>query len=432
MAEHDITELLDLAGRTYSPDVPGGLANVKARAGRHKRVRGMASIGVALVVGAASVMTGILLVAPRQIPAGAARYLHISPATRIVNLSAPSNGLTDLYFADAAHGLGMQQHCSLSPTADTTCSLAIARTGDGGRTWTPVGQVLHVTYPDSRASYPFISFATNGKDGWIYGSKTFVTHDGGRTFEEDGPRGLVMDLSIVGNEMWALSRPCPPGTAGCTSTVYSVPVGGGPWHALRGAPKLEYPYLQLLRTSAKDALLAARATDGAISVTKDGGVSWITHPLPSLCAQLDHVTALSRHDVWVLCTGPAPSESQAKELFHSVDTGRTWVLTAASNAAPGVGTLPTLGIVTMVTSVAPARLWIALDEGPLLASTDGGRTWAPQGLPADGGVGQLTFTDALHGFAVTGPHDALYRTSDGGAHWAKAGSQQDARGMGTS
>jgi len=318
--------------------------------------------------------------------------------------------------------MGMEQHCSLSPTANTTCSLMIARTSDGGTTWRPVGQALHVTYPDSRASYPFISFATNGKDGWIYGSKTFVTHDGGKTFEGDGPGGLVMDLSIVGNKMWALSRPCPPANPGCSSTVYSAPISGGPWHAMKGGPTLQYPYLQLLRTSAEDAFLAAQATDGTLYATNDGGISWISHPLPSLCGQLEHLTALTRHDAWVLCTSGTPNDSQAKELFHSVDAGRTWALVATSNAgeAPGVGTLPTLGIVTLVTSVAPDRLWIALDQGPLLASTDGGRTWTPQGLPADFGVNQLTFTDALHGFAVLSSNDTLYRTSDGGAHWAKA------------
>jgi hypothetical protein len=368
---------------------------------------------------------GHLVVAPMPNPAGAARYLRISPATRIVDLSGPANGLTDVYFADATHGIGMEQHCSLSATANTTCSLMIARTSDAGRTWRPVGQALHVTYPDSRASYPFISFATNGKDGWIYGSKTFVTHDGGRTFEADGPGGVVMDLFIVGDEMWAISRPCPPAMPECSSTVYSAPTSGGSWRPLHGAPKLDYPYLRLLRTSAGDAFLAAQASNGTMYVTEDGGASWITRPLPSLCDQLEHLTAQGRNDVWVLCTGSAPGESQAKQLFHSVDAGGTWKLVATSNAgqAPNVGTLPTLGIVTLLTSVAPDRLWIALDQGPLLASTDGGRTWTPQGLPTNGGVNQLTFADALHGFAVLSSSETLYRTSDGGVHWAKVASQ---------
>ena len=70
----------------------------------------------------------------------------------------------------------------------------------------------------------------------------------------------------------------------------------------------------------------------------------------------------------------------------------------------------------------PDRLLITFDQGPPIASTDGGRTWTPQGLPASGGVEQLTFTDAQHGWAILLPNDALYRTSDGGVHWVPTAS----------
>jgi hypothetical protein len=203
MPDHDITRLLDRASLSYSPDTSKGLTNVKARIARRKRGRRAAS-AVFLVVLVAAVLT-VAFTVPGQHSADAVRYLRISPTDRVVNLGAPPNGLTDVYFADSTHGLGLEQHCVLSPTTNTVCSLAIVRTNDAGRTWKLVGQTLHVTYPYSHASQPFIDFVTNGKDGWIYGSKTFVTHDGGKTFEADGPGGLVMDLSIVGNETWALS-----------------------------------------------------------------------------------------------------------------------------------------------------------------------------------------------------------------------------------
>ena len=422
MPDHDITRLLDRASLLYDPDTSNGWANVKTRNARRKRSRRRVSVVLLLTLAAA--LLAVALTVPGQDSANAVRYLRISSTAQVVDLAGPSNGLTDVYFADSTHGLGLEQHCVLSPTTNTVCSLAIVRTSDAGRTWKMVGQTLHVTYPHSRASYPFITFVTNGKDGWIYGSKTFVTHDGGKSFEEEGPGGLVMDLSIVGNETWALSRPCPPGVFGCSSTVFTTPTGGGPWHVEQGAPKLQYPYLQLLRPSAQDAFLAALATDGTLYATTDGGASWVSHPLPPLCDRLERLTALTSHDVWVLCLGAAPSHSQEKKLFHSVDDGRTWVLVATSDPGPpsGIGRLPASGIVTLVTSVYPDRLLIAFDQGPLIASTDGGRTWIPQGLPASGGVEQLTFTDAQHGWAILLPHDALYRTSDGGGTWVSTGS----------
>jgi photosystem II stability/assembly factor-like uncharacterized protein len=422
MPDHDITRLLDRASLLYSPDTPNGLANVKARNARSKRSR--RTVSVVLLVALVAVLLTVALTVPGQNSANAVRYLRISSASRVVDVAPPSNGLTDVYFADSMHGLGLEQHCVLSPTTNTVCSLVIVRTNDAGRTWKLVGQTLRVTYPHSRASQPFIDFVTNGKDGWIYGSKTFVTHDGGKTFEEDGPGGLVMDLSIVGSETWALSRPCPPAKFGCSSTVFTTPTAGGSWHVDQGAPKLPYPYLQLLRPSAQYAFLAARATDATLYTTANGGLSWKSHPLPSLCDQLQHLTALNKQDVWALCAGPAPSHSQEKELYHSIDDGRTWVLVATTSPsrAPGVGTLPTLGIVTLLTSVAPDRLLISFNQGPPIASTDGGKIWQPQGLPASGGVEQLTLTDAQHGWAILEPNDTLYRTSDGGMHWVPTGS----------
>jgi photosystem II stability/assembly factor-like uncharacterized protein len=423
MTDSDITQLLDRAGRSYTPDTTDALVKVRKRAARHRQIRKRASVTVAFAVAAASATVGVLLAVPDKNPATAVHYLRIAPSVQLVAVSTSSNGLGDVYFADATDGIGMERKCSLSPTTNTSCSLTIVKTSNGGRTWTAVGQPLQVTYPDSRASYPFVNFATNGKDGWIYGSETFVTHNGGETFERTGPAGLTMDLSIVGNETWALSRPCPPGIPECSSTIYSTPTSGGPWRAMRGAPVLQYPYLQLLRTSAKEAFLIAQATDGTLHATQDGGVSWVSHPLPSPCAQLAKLTALTGHELWLLCDGPAPSDAQSKSLYYSVNAGKTWVLVATTNAVTlGVGTLPTSGIVTLVTSVAPAHLWIALDDGSLIASTDGGRTWRPQNLPSSAGIEQLTFTDTSHGWAILAPNDTLYQTSDGGAHWVSADS----------
>ena len=155
-------------------------------------------------------------------------------------------------------------------------------------------------------------------------------------------------------------------------------------------------------------------------VTNNGGVSWVSHRLPGLCAQVKHVAASSTRDTWALSGAATPSDIQTKELYRSVDAGSTWMLVASSNSPtePGAGRLPASGIVTQLISVGVGHLLMAFDNGTLIESTDNGRSWAPQGLPASGGVIQLTFTDARDGWAIVSPNDALYRTSDGGAHWA--------------
>jgi hypothetical protein len=209
MTDDNIAQLLEAAGRSFTPDSSIGLARVKARGMRQRRTRRATSIGLVLLA-VASATAGLVLALPADNLANPVRYLRISPTARVIDLAGPSNGLTDAYFANASDGIGLEQNCTLSPTSNTACSLTIVKTGDGGRTWTPTGHPLLVTYPGGRASYPFINFVTNGRDGWIYGSKTFVTHNGGETFEESGPPGLVSDISIVGDKTWALSRPCPP------------------------------------------------------------------------------------------------------------------------------------------------------------------------------------------------------------------------------
>ena len=154
MPDYDLSQLLDRAAASYSPDTSKALAKVKARSNRQRHSR-MLSIPI-LLVGVVAVSLALVLTLSRQQTANPVRYLRISPAVRILDLPAAStkgpSGLSDVYFADSQHGIGLDQHCVLSPTTNTVCSLAIVRTNDAGRTWKPVGETLHVTYPDSRAS----------------------------------------------------------------------------------------------------------------------------------------------------------------------------------------------------------------------------------------------------------------------------------------
>ncbi|MGH9017332.1 MAG: WD40/YVTN/BNR-like repeat-containing protein [Acidimicrobiales bacterium] len=423
MPETDIADLLALAARHYRPDAAGALAQVRTRAarGRRRRTRSLASAVVvlaAVVVGATVTVLGSSMA-----PSGPSSSVLLPPTSELAAASETSNGLVDLTFSSSGKGLGLERRCAVVPTADTVCSLAVVRTSDGGRDWRPAGRALHVRYPHSRASYPFIDFATNGQDAWIYGSETFVSRDGGRSFTRDDPGGIVSDLSIVGNETWALRRPCPPAVPGCVSRIITVPSAGGRWSPQRSAPELSYPYLQLLRPSGTAAFLAAEATDGTVEATDDGGASWTYHLLPPLCGELDHLAATSPRQVWALCTASAPAEAQAKQLYRSSDAGGRWTLVATTGPGAGgaVGSLPVAGVVTGLTAPAPGYIWIVLDHGPVLASDDGGRTWTEQSLPGGAEVDELTFTDARHGWALVAPGATLDRTSDGGRTWDEVG-----------
>jgi photosystem II stability/assembly factor-like uncharacterized protein len=86
---------------------------------------------------------------------------------------------------------------------------------------------------------------------------------------------------------------------------------------------------------------------------------------------------------------------------------------ASSSAVPapsGAGTAPALQAIQFVDQ---GHGWAA-GAGRIMATSDGGRTWARQ-YSGTAALQQLDFTDAAHGWA-TGP-GTLLRTTDGGATW---------------
>src|SRR6185437_6037991 len=99
MPDHDITQLLDRASLLYSPDTSNGLANVKSRNAHRKRSR--RTVSVVFLVALVAALLIVVLTVPGQNSANAVRYLRISSAARVVDLAAPTNGLTDVYFADS-------------------------------------------------------------------------------------------------------------------------------------------------------------------------------------------------------------------------------------------------------------------------------------------------------------------------------------------
>jgi photosystem II stability/assembly factor-like uncharacterized protein len=429
MSDDQITELLERAAETYTPDDNGAvLSAVKSRGRRRARIRkfevGVAALALA-VLGAAIVAW--ISVGGERGGSQSGHYLSISSLSRLVSDSAQATGVStdnaivDPYFANARQGIALRSDCVLStaPPRDTSCTLAVVRSDDGGATWKAVGQHLRVTYPNSRASYPFIDFTTNGKDGWIYGDETFVTHDGGTTLTRDSLVGLVSNLSIVGGNVWALVRPCPPSDPACGSRLYSASVRGGSWDIVTSAPALTYPYLSLLRPSVNRAYLAAQANAGLLYSTKDGGSSWDHHSLPPLCGQLLRLSADTHDDLWALCLSASATNRQTKELYRSRDSGAAWSLVATTPSEGFVaGSLPTSGIVSSFTSVGRDELVVTLVRGPVYVSHDGGKNWTESDLPG-GNLQQLTFSNPLTGSAILYSGE-VYRTSDGGIHWTLA------------
>jgi photosystem II stability/assembly factor-like uncharacterized protein len=62
--------------------------------------------------------------------------------------------------------------------------------------------------------------------------------------------------------------------------------------------------------------------------------------------------------------------------------------------------------------------WAVGDEGTIIHTSDGGRTWATQECGVDSALEGVTFVDSRSGFVV-GDFGTILATTDGGASWAR-------------
>lgn len=170
--------------------------------------------------------------------------------------------------------------------------------------------------------------------------------------------------------------------------------------------------------------------DQGVFRSPDGGASW-------------QPSGLDGRIVWDLAVSPVDGRTlyagtQPPALYRSGDGGRTWAEIESVRRVPGAETwcLPnsTLGARarTIVFDQAdPARFWLGIEVGGVLASADGGASWSV-GLPGDNpDIHVLATHPARPGvlYATTGygridnsePMEkriaGLFRSADGGRTW---------------
>jgi photosystem II stability/assembly factor-like uncharacterized protein len=155
-----------------------------------------------------------------------------------------------------------------------------------------------------------------------------------------------------------------------------------------------------LAVAAKDTRTMARVGDSML-VTHDGGASW--KKTAALMGRRGHV-ALSADGAVIL---HAPEK--AKDVWRSGDGGATWTRVAGL-AAPDL---------RPVADPVDAHVFYVYDDAALLASTDGGATFAPRAALPGGGSHLVRVAPGRHGDVwVALKNGGLVRSVDGGAHFA--------------
>jgi len=326
-----------------------------------------------------------------------------------------------LSFVDALHGWALG-----TASKGQTTYLVLARTTDGGATWhylpfeeqsiaNAVGTTWRIFFTDTQV-------------GWLYGPNLYVTRDGGTTWAAppSGPVTIglppLLALSVFGDSGWAVTavQPCTTatGVGSCPPHLLVSTDGGRGWTRATQQPVIAGTQAQIVRVSHDIGWILSWQPDrSSLAVTRDGGDTWqsLATPCAPETSLEDRMAALDDMRIWVVCGGQPGAGMQLKQLITSTDGGRHW--TYQPNL-PSSGYVQSLALSA---STSGPMGWLAMARGPLYASTDDGRTWRPTNLAgtqvgqAGSGVIEVTFTDALHGWAATSTE--IFRTSDGGLHW---------------
>src|SRR5579884_626879 len=98
-----------------------------------------------------------------------------------------------------------------NPNTSTYGRITIWRTNDGGPRWHFVSSLP--AFPDAR-----IAFA-DYRDGWIYGSRLYSTHDGGSTWRRISLHGWQTVVTFSGTSVWRLDTACRGPDSDCHLTL---------------------------------------------------------------------------------------------------------------------------------------------------------------------------------------------------------------------
>jgi photosystem II stability/assembly factor-like uncharacterized protein len=370
------------------------------------------------------------------------------PPTTSTTVAAPSEGIVKVAFFNATNGYGL-----FAEKQGGQCSLSMAHTLDGGATYSG-----RVALPTSASCSPSPSIAFGAaSDGFVFGPGLFVSHDGGTTWADAHPDGVVLSVVPLGRSVWMLQTLCPSteSRTSCPLVLQESTDGGRSWPTrmelsiqttVGNVPAPALAWTWLVRTSPMSALilvpvplplrLGETGGRGVLLSTSDGGAHWQQQvdPCPIPAPSVSLLSEALDGTLWSACATQPAAGSQLKAVAHSTDGGKTWVTEAhcdpGASASPLAGPNctpgdPNGGYLEALAGVSTTTALIDGERNDVSVSHDGGATWqAVSPLPvtdANGSTGELFFTDALHGWEI-GPASgmsgaALWRTTDGGSSW---------------
>jgi photosystem II stability/assembly factor-like uncharacterized protein len=292
-------------------------------------------------------------------------------------------------------------------------SLALARTQDGGTTWTSVTPPpTGLFFEPGSVGVSGIRFADQ-QDGWAYGSQLWATHDGGGSWTQISLPGLtsgggmapIEGLETAAGMVYAVYFG-PAGFQLASSPVASDAWTVSPTEVSTGAGPVPSAQL-ILQGSAGWVIANDRLVVGGARLESGAWSPW-TPPCTNVGGPAT-LAASSSEDLFAACDqgvwGVEPTIEE--RAYTSTDGGASF--TELATVLPA----PCDALASCSPSVAAAGC-----GSDLVATFNGGGSWSTvYAGAANTAIAYAGFTTPNQGVAITGP-GTLLMTYDGGHTWA--------------
>jgi photosystem II stability/assembly factor-like uncharacterized protein len=366
------------------------------------------------------------------------------PVARTSSAAGPATAsyrLTGVAFTTATRGYG-----EFVSYPASRCRVAVAATTDGGARFS--APVMVATWRCATGAEPAgsLAFDVHG-DGFLYGPKLFVTHDGGRAWVASHQPGQVLAVEADQRSVWMLQADCRhvDGPGRCPLRLLESADGGRTWTPAPSQPPAfasgyggavpagaAQGQSWLARTGRSSGYVASlmpgpgMTRTAGLWFTSDGGRSWSRRRTP--CTGMSAALSAAPGGVlFAVCASQPGAGQQGKTVARSADGGRSWTRPASCR----LGACPWplgFGYLGSIDAADAHTVYLVGDRSPLLVTTDGGSRWRTVTAitaGSDAGTSQVNFFGRSDGLVVGAdnapPHSeqpAIWRTSDGGARWS--------------
>lgn len=326
------------------------------------------------------------------------------------------------------------------------CQVAVARAADGGSRFTTPVPVASWRCASGRQPAGSLAVDAAG-DGFLYGPRLFITHDGGRTWAASPQPGQVLAVAADGRSVWMLQARCRhrAGPGRCALRLLISADGGRAWRPAPDQPNAFAPGYNgvvragasqgqswLVRTGKASGYVASlliqppAKPNASLWFTGTAGRSWSRRAVPCTGAAAA-LSVAPDGTLYAVCGDEPGAGAQGKTVAGSADGGRRWTTVLSCGIGQCHGPIVD-GYLGSIDAVTARTVYLVGSRSPLLVSEDGGRRWrVVRAVTAgsDAGTSQVLFTSRSDGLVV-GTDDVrpypevpvIWRTTDGGRRWS--------------